>query len=112
MGRRAGQGACLAPPAGGQRGEFRGAGCLDTGPRGSLEIAEGLMSTATEESRAAAIIAGRFAGRHAVVTGGASGIGRTVATRIVAEGGRVAIWDRDQARTEEAATAIGSGTLP
>ena len=70
------------------------------------------MSTATEESRAAAIIAGRFAGRHAVVTGGASGIGRTVATRIVAEGGRVAIWDRDQARTEEAATAIGSGTLP
>ena len=35
----------------------------------------------------------RFAGRRAVVTGGASGIGAAVAKRIADEGGRVAIWD-------------------
>jgi 3-oxoacyl-[acyl-carrier protein] reductase len=35
----------------------------------------------------------RFAGRRAVVTGGLSGIGEAVAKRIVAEGGKVAVWD-------------------
>ncbi len=43
----------------------------------------------------------RFSGRRAVVTGGASGIGETVAKRIEAEGGRVAIWDiNDGIRTD------------
>ncbi|MHA6723633.1 SDR family NAD(P)-dependent oxidoreductase [Sphingomonas sp. RS2018] len=37
--------------------------------------------------------AGRFAGRTAIITGGASGLGRAVAERIVAEGGRVSLWD-------------------
>ncbi|WP_121115728.1 SDR family NAD(P)-dependent oxidoreductase [Croceibacterium ferulae] len=36
---------------------------------------------------------GRFAGRRAVITGGASGLGLAVATRIVAEGGSVCLWD-------------------
>lgn len=36
---------------------------------------------------------GRFAGKLAIVTGGASGIGQAAAWRIVQEGGRVAIWD-------------------
>ena len=36
---------------------------------------------------------GRFAGRTAIVTGGASGLGKAVAKRIVAEGGKVALWD-------------------
>jgi 3-oxoacyl-[acyl-carrier protein] reductase len=36
----------------------------------------------------------RFAGRVAVVTGGASGIGAAIAARLAAEGGRVVIWDR------------------
>jgi len=35
----------------------------------------------------------RFAGRRAVVTGGASGIGEAVAKRLGAEGGKVAVWD-------------------
>ena len=39
------------------------------------------------------IYAGRFQGRTAVVTGGASGLGLEVAKRIVAEGGKVCLWD-------------------
>jgi NAD(P)-dependent dehydrogenase (short-subunit alcohol dehydrogenase family) len=39
------------------------------------------------------IYKGRFAGRAAIVTGGASGLGKAVAKRIVAEGGTVALWD-------------------
>jgi NAD(P)-dependent dehydrogenase (short-subunit alcohol dehydrogenase family) len=40
------------------------------------------------------IFANRFAGQGAIVTGGASGIGRDIATRLVAEGARVCVWDR------------------
>ncbi len=39
------------------------------------------------------IFASRFAGRAAIITGGASGLGKAVAQRIVAEGGAVALWD-------------------
>ena len=39
----------------------------------------------------------RFAGRRAVITGGASGIGEAVARRIEDEGGTVAIWDLQSA---------------
>ncbi len=35
----------------------------------------------------------RFAGRTAIVTGGASGIGQDIAARLSAEGARVSIWD-------------------
>ena len=35
----------------------------------------------------------RFAGRSAIVTGGASGLGYSVAERILAEGGKVSVWD-------------------
>ncbi len=35
----------------------------------------------------------RFAGRRAVITGGASGIGLAVTQRLIAEGAQVAIWD-------------------
>jgi 2-dehydro-3-deoxy-L-rhamnonate dehydrogenase (NAD+) len=34
-------------------------------------------------------------GRHAVITGGAQGIGLAVATRILASGASVSLWDRD-----------------
>ena len=38
-----------------------------------------------------------FEGRHAIVTGGAQGIGLAVVRRILESGGKVAIWDRDAA---------------
>ena len=37
----------------------------------------------------------RFDGRVAIVTGGASGIGLAAAARLLREGGRVAVWDRN-----------------
>ncbi|GGD33184.1 SDR family NAD(P)-dependent oxidoreductase [Aureimonas glaciei] len=52
-------------------------------------------------------MSGRFAGRRAVVTGGAAGIGLAVAQRIVAEGGTVAIWDRDAERAVAEAATLG-----
>lgn len=39
------------------------------------------------------VFPGRYAGRAAIITGGASGLGKEVAKRIVAEGGIVALWD-------------------
>ena len=51
---------------------------------------------------------GRFAGRTAVVTGGASGLGRDVARRIVAEGGRVSIWDVNVDLVADVANEIGA----
>ena len=37
----------------------------------------------------------RFAGRHAIVTGGAQGIGAAIARRLQAGGARVTVWDLD-----------------
>ncbi|KQS53810.1 3-oxoacyl-ACP reductase [Brevundimonas sp. Leaf363] len=50
----------------------------------------------------------RFEGRTAIVTGGASGLGRAAAARIVAEGGRVAIWDLNPDALAQAAEAVGA----
>ena len=36
-----------------------------------------------------------FNGRHAVVTGGATGLGYGIAQRLLASGGSVTVWDRD-----------------
>jgi 3-oxoacyl-[acyl-carrier protein] reductase len=48
-----------------------------------------------------------FAGRRAVVTGGAAGIGLAVAVRLAASGAKVALWDRDEAALAEAAKKVG-----
>lgn len=45
---------------------------------------------------------GRFKDRRAVITGGASGAGKAIAQRLVREGARVAIWDRDGAALQQA----------
>ncbi len=50
----------------------------------------------------------RFQDKIAIVTGGASGIGKEVATRFVAEGGSVVINGRDRAKAETAARQIAS----
>lgn len=50
----------------------------------------------------------RYEGRHAVITGGASGIGFKTAERIVSEGGTVSLWDVDAAKIDEAKGALGA----
>ena len=52
--------------------------------------------------------AGRFEGRHAVITGGASGLGKDVAKRIVAEGGTVALWDLNADALAAAKDEVGA----
>lgn len=47
-------------------------------------------------------------GRHAVITGGASGIGLAIAKRMVASGASVTLWDRDAEALAKAASALGS----
>ena len=54
------------------------------------------------------VYANRFAGRAAVITGGASGLGKAVAARIVAEGGQVALWDLDAENLKAVAADIGA----
>src|SRR5689334_2602542 len=52
-----------------------------------------------------------FAGRTAVITGGAAGIGLAIAQRLAAGGARVALWDRDDAALSTARGALPQGTL-
>ena len=54
------------------------------------------------------ICPGRFGGRVAVITGGASGLGRETARRIVAEDGKVVLWDIDPEWLAEAASDVGA----
>jgi 3-oxoacyl-[acyl-carrier protein] reductase len=42
-------------------------------------------------------MAGRFDGRVAVITGGVSGIGAGIASRLAVEGARLSLWDMDEA---------------
>jgi dihydroxycyclohexadiene carboxylate dehydrogenase len=53
---------------------------------------------------------GRFAGKVAVVTGAAQGIGRAVALRLAREGGRVALVDRSDLVLEVRQEAEAAGT--
>ena len=48
-------------------------------------------------------------GRHAVITGGASGIGFAIAQRLLASGGTVTLWDRNDAALQKARLALGEG---
>ena len=46
-------------------------------------------------------------GRHAVITGGATGLGFAIAQRMLASGACVTIWDRDVAGMAKAAERLG-----
>ncbi|NKB59920.1 MAG: glucose 1-dehydrogenase [Alphaproteobacteria bacterium] len=48
-------------------------------------------------------------GKRAVVTGGAQGIGYAIATKLLAQGAQVCLWDRDKALMDEAASQLGIG---
>lgn len=50
-----------------------------------------------------------FSGRHAVITGGAAGIGLAIAQRLVLGGAHVSLWDRDAAMLDKARAALPSG---
>jgi rhamnulose-1-phosphate aldolase/alcohol dehydrogenase len=52
-----------------------------------------------------------LAGRIALVTGAASGIGKAIATRLAAEGACVVIADLDLAKAEEAAAELGNSDV-
>ena len=54
------------------------------------------------------VFPGRYKDRAAIVTGGASGLGKEVARRIAAEGGRVALWDLNADLLKEARDEIGA----
>jgi NAD(P)-dependent dehydrogenase (short-subunit alcohol dehydrogenase family) len=55
-----------------------------------------------------AVYSGRFAGRTAVVTGAASGLGKCSAERIILEGGQVSLWDLNADALAATATEIGA----
>jgi rhamnulose-1-phosphate aldolase/alcohol dehydrogenase len=52
-----------------------------------------------------------LAGRIALVTGAASGIGKAIATRLAAEGACVVIADLDHAKAQETAAELGSSDI-
>jgi NAD(P)-dependent dehydrogenase (short-subunit alcohol dehydrogenase family) len=56
-------------------------------------------------------MSGRFDGKVAWVSGASSGIGRGAAERLAAEGAKVLLLGRDQARLTEAAASAGNGAV-
>lgn len=51
---------------------------------------------------------GRLAERHAVITGGAQGIGLAIARRLLDEGARLALWDVDELALADAQRQLAS----
>jgi 2-dehydro-3-deoxy-L-rhamnonate dehydrogenase (NAD+) len=70
-----------------------------------MQTPAGLLSISlTEESDR--MDGRRFERRTAIVTGAASGIGRAVAARFIAEGAKVSLWDRNEAALARAAAEM------
>ena len=56
-------------------------------------------------------MAGLLSGRCAVITGGASGLGRAVVGRFIAEGANVTVLDRNAAALEELSATFGDAVI-
>jgi NAD(P)-dependent dehydrogenase (short-subunit alcohol dehydrogenase family) len=69
---------------------------------------ESPKSPASEQKNGAGFYAGRFSGRTAIVTGGASGLGLLTAKRILQEGGKVSLWDLNPDTLEDARRALNA----
>ena len=54
---------------------------------------------------------GSMAGRQAVVTGAAQGIGRAIAERLLSAGARVCLWDADGTLVAEVAKELGENAF-
>ena len=54
---------------------------------------------------------GRYNGRKAIITGGASGLGKEVAKRVIAEGGQVSLWDLNPDSLAQAKQDIGAAHI-
>ncbi len=80
------------------------AGRLHFPRRSEYTIAAGALNAAPSERFMSNTI--DLAGKNAVVTGGAQGIGRAIVERFLASGAAVAIWDRDKALADKAAGAL------
>src|SRR5690606_28514823 len=52
-----------------------------------------------------------FSGRHAVITGGAAGIGLAIAARLTEGGACVTLWDRDPQALAKAQADLGSQSI-
>ncbi|HWK72291.1 SDR family NAD(P)-dependent oxidoreductase [Pollutimonas sp. M17] len=52
-----------------------------------------------------------FSGRHAVITGGAAGIGLAIAARLTEGGAGVTLWDRDPQALAKAQADLGSQSI-
>ena len=53
-----------------------------------------------------------FSGKHAVITGGAAGIGEACAARLLAGGAKVSIWDNDSVALVAAQERLGANVNP
>ncbi len=53
-----------------------------------------------------------LAGRNAIVTGAAQGIGRAIAARLLESGARIWLWDIDEAMVVATAAELGEGVYP
>ncbi|WP_323793238.1 SDR family NAD(P)-dependent oxidoreductase, partial [Nocardioides sp.] len=56
-------------------------------------------------------VTGPLAGRTALVTGGAGGIGRAISARLAADGAYVIVLDRDEQSAKQVATDLGGEAL-
>ena len=52
-----------------------------------------------------------FAGRHAVITGGAAGIGLAIAKRLAAGGASLSLWDHDAGQLDAARASLGDARV-